>query len=584
MFGARLPPGIPVVLNEHNIEYEVLERMSTGERSTLRRAYNRLEFGTPSPLRATGVAPRRRLRDHFRTRSRRHSIGRAAHADLGRAERCRHRLLLPVTGAHPSPTRSSSPASCRTDRTSTRSTISSATSSRLIRRRRPECTLTIVGGGVGDLIELSGPGVHFTDYVDDLRPYIARASVAVAPIRMGSGTRLKVVEALAMAKPMVSTTIGCEGIDVRDGEHLLIADSPAAFADRVVQLLEHPDDARHLGERGAALARRGVLVDPCGRCARGPAPPPRQHAAGRFVMSSVSVIIPCYNYASFLPACLESVLSQGVDVAVLIIDDCSTDDTPTVGAALAADPRVTFRRHEQNIRHIATYNEGLDWANGDFTVLLSADDLLTPGALAARGRGHGRAPVGRHGLRPRPLVRIARRSARGARWRGPTARVPRRRLDRAALPEGKLDDCIAGGGGAHVVLQGARRLPIRPPPHRRPRDVAAHCRPPRHRVRARRRPGVLPGAPPEHVPHELRLTSRRHPRTQGVLRRTLRSPGRFRPRRAKPAPAHRSSARTRSAVGGLSRLRSRGRVRVGGRARGVRAQRRTPEPRASPRA
>ena len=252
----------------------------------------------------------------------------------------------------------------------------------LVRRARPACTLTIVGGGGDDLTHLAGPGIRFTGYVPDLRPEIARAAVAVVPIRMGSGTRLKVVEALAMAKPMVSTTIGCEGIDVRDEEHLLIGDSPAVFAAQVLRLLDDPDAARRMGERGAALARseyswRGAAdVLESLHLAR------HRQADCETVMSSVAVIIPCYNYAGFLSACVNSVLTQqGVDVEVLVIDDCSSDDTPSVGAALAADPRVTFRRHEHNIGHLSTYNEGLEWANADYTVLLSADDLLTPGAL-----------------------------------------------------------------------------------------------------------------------------------------------------------------------------------------------------------
>ncbi|NUT98045.1 MAG: glycosyltransferase [Saccharothrix sp.] len=100
---------------------------------------------------------------------------------------------------------------------------------------------------------------------------------------------------------------------------------------------------------------------------------------------TVDVVIPCYNYARFLRACVRSVLDQpGVDVRVLVIDDTSSDDTPEVVAELvAADPRVEGRRHEVNQGHIATYNEGLlEWAKADYTVLLSADDLLAPGALA----------------------------------------------------------------------------------------------------------------------------------------------------------------------------------------------------------
>lgn len=100
-------------------------------------------------------------------------------------------------------------------------------------------------------------------------------------------------------------------------------------------------------------------------------------------MSSVDVIVPCYNYGRFLRQCVESVLMQeGVAVRVLIIDDCSTDDSEAVGRQLAAeDPRVEYRRHAKNQGHIRTYNEGLDWAGGDYVLLLSADDMLTPGAL-----------------------------------------------------------------------------------------------------------------------------------------------------------------------------------------------------------
>jgi glycosyltransferase involved in cell wall biosynthesis len=100
-------------------------------------------------------------------------------------------------------------------------------------------------------------------------------------------------------------------------------------------------------------------------------------------MSTVSVFVPCYNYGRFLPDSVGSVLSQdGVDVEVLIIDDASTDDSSEVGASLAAsDPRVSYVRHARNLGHIATYNEGIDWASGDYLALLSADDMLTPGAL-----------------------------------------------------------------------------------------------------------------------------------------------------------------------------------------------------------
>src|ERR1700738_5097729 len=106
-------------------------------------------------------------------------------------------------------------------------------------------------------------------------------------------------------------------------------------------------------------------------------------------MSSVSVVIPCYNYGHFLEEAVGSALTgqDGVDVRVLIIDDASPDDSAQQAHRIAAaDPRVEVRVHETNKRHIATYNEGLlEWADGVYVALLSADDRLAPGAPGRAG-------------------------------------------------------------------------------------------------------------------------------------------------------------------------------------------------------
>jgi hypothetical protein len=101
-------------------------------------------------------------------------------------------------------------------------------------------------------------------------------------------------------------------------------------------------------------------------------------------MVTVEILIPCYNYGKYLVDCVESVLSQkNVNVDILIIDDCSPDNTPEVCRQLMQrDSRIRVIRHETNKGHIATYNEGIAQISGDYFVLLSADDLLTPGALS----------------------------------------------------------------------------------------------------------------------------------------------------------------------------------------------------------
>ena len=99
---------------------------------------------------------------------------------------------------------------------------------------------------------------------------------------------------------------------------------------------------------------------------------------------AVTVIVPSYNYARYLPECAQSVLTQrDVEARLLIVDDCSTDETPQVTDALAAsDARIAVIRHDRNRGHIPSVNEGLRQVSTEYVVKLDADDLLAPGALA----------------------------------------------------------------------------------------------------------------------------------------------------------------------------------------------------------
>jgi len=99
---------------------------------------------------------------------------------------------------------------------------------------------------------------------------------------------------------------------------------------------------------------------------------------------TVSIIIPCYNYARFLPESVPSALSQvGIRPEVIIVNDASTDDSGAVADAYAAeDPRVTVIHHRTNTGHVVAFNDGLAAASGEFIVRLDADDLLTPGSAA----------------------------------------------------------------------------------------------------------------------------------------------------------------------------------------------------------
>jgi len=99
---------------------------------------------------------------------------------------------------------------------------------------------------------------------------------------------------------------------------------------------------------------------------------------------SITALVPAYNYARYLPECARSVLTQrDVDVRLLIVDDCSTDETPAVTADIADnDARVSVIRNDPNRGHIPSVNRGLEQVETEYVLKLDADDLLTPGALA----------------------------------------------------------------------------------------------------------------------------------------------------------------------------------------------------------
>ena len=118
--------------------------------------------------------------------------------------------------------------------------------------KRPNLKFYVVGQFPGERLKRYGnrPGVVVTGRVEDVKPYIARATVYVVPLRIGGGTRLKILEALAMGKAVLSTSIGAEGLNLTAGDEIMIADESTTFADTVVQLMEDNSLRRKLGGNG----------------------------------------------------------------------------------------------------------------------------------------------------------------------------------------------------------------------------------------------------------------------------------------------------------------------------------------------
>lgn len=129
----------------------------------------------------------------------------------------------------------------------------------LIKKKLSDVRLTVVGRNpTPALMELgkADPSLVITGRVDDVRPYIESAAAYIVPLRIGGGTRLKIFEAMAMEKAVVSTTVGAEGLGLTNGAELLLADEPAAFADAVVRVLTDASYAAELGQRAASIVRK----------------------------------------------------------------------------------------------------------------------------------------------------------------------------------------------------------------------------------------------------------------------------------------------------------------------------------------
>ena len=121
----------------------------------------------------------------------------------------------------------------------------------VIRATHPEVPVTWVGRGSAEAIRrFADDGVHLTGYVDDIRPFVHAAQCFIVPLRVGGGTRLKILDAWALGAAVVSTSPGSEGLRVVDGENMLVADGERSFAKAVVRVLEHDEVRTRLGEGG----------------------------------------------------------------------------------------------------------------------------------------------------------------------------------------------------------------------------------------------------------------------------------------------------------------------------------------------
>jgi polysaccharide biosynthesis protein PslH len=129
----------------------------------------------------------------------------------------------------------------------------------LVLEKKPKLHLTIVGRNpTAEILALEGPNVAVTGSVPDVRPYLSQATLMIVPLLIGGGTRLKIVEAMGMSCPVVSSTIGAEGLGLTDGEELLLADDAESFAEAILSLIDNPVRASELAERAKSFVEANL--------------------------------------------------------------------------------------------------------------------------------------------------------------------------------------------------------------------------------------------------------------------------------------------------------------------------------------
>ncbi|HKT31105.1 MAG TPA: glycosyltransferase family 4 protein [Gammaproteobacteria bacterium] len=254
MPNAPAAPGVPLLLFEHNVEHMIWKRLAEVESRPWRRALLELEW--------------RKLRSYEAMACRRATLT----VTVSPVDQARLTKLAAAARIQAVPTGVDTEYFTPNDATEIPGSIVYVGSMDWrpnedavlhfireilprVREAVPEAHFTVVGKNPSDTLRSAAQrsGVALTGTVDDVRPHLRQAAVCVVPLRIGGGTRLKIFEALAMGKALVSTPIGAEGLPLVHGRHFLCAEAPSAFANAVITLLRDPARRRALGHAGREL-------------------------------------------------------------------------------------------------------------------------------------------------------------------------------------------------------------------------------------------------------------------------------------------------------------------------------------------
>lgn len=270
-----------------------------------------------------------------------------------------------------------------------------------IKGRLGDARFYIVGNAPTDEIEaLASEDIIVTGFVPEVTPYLHQSKVFVVPLRYGAGLKGKIGEALASGIPIVTTSIGAEGMNLIHRKNAMVADDPDQFADCVADLYTDPDLWQLLSEEGREHAHRNYSYEAADRYwqeviaavrqGRPPAATPqtRESAVEQAgfkrteavpeIVPKVSIVIPVYNNLELTQSCWTSIRKNTtVPHEVVIIDNGSSQDV----AYDADQNNLRVIRNDSNMGFAYACNQGIQASHGDYVVILNNDTIVTPGWL-----------------------------------------------------------------------------------------------------------------------------------------------------------------------------------------------------------
>lgn len=267
-----------------------------------------------------------------------------------------------------------------------------------IREGVPSAIVDLVGGAAEEARGLHAPedGVNVVGPVPDVRTYMEQADVFVVPLRIGSGTRLKILEALAAGLPVVATTIAAEGLSL-PADVILIGDTVDAIAAHVKSLLG--DEAlrkrmsvagrgyveKHFAWPRIAAGLERTLLEVVHSYPDGGVGEIEVDGRDVSELPLVSIGMPVHNGARYLAQALDSLLVQDYsNIEVIISDNSSTDDTQSICEKYAArDCRINYHRIENNMGAIWNFNNVFELAKGKYFMWAAYDDIRGPHCVSA---------------------------------------------------------------------------------------------------------------------------------------------------------------------------------------------------------